>query len=888
VLGVDEFKEAIRAAGLRPPEQIKPGEWHRFPGIGKRKGLAGWCKLFPDGRGGVFGDYSTNLSEEWQQDRERAPLTSPKKREFQRLVEQAKKEAAATRQAENEQAAAIARGKWNKAGPALHNHPYLVKKHLSGQGLRQSMGKLLVPLRDQSGELWAIQTIDQYGGKLFQPKGCRTSGLYCVIGDKPSEGCPVCICEGWATGAAINEATGQPVAVAFNASNLGAVARIIHEKFPENPVIICADDDQKEGASSNPGMEAARKAAENISGCIAEPGMGRKADFWDLWQSGGPAAIFEALQKALSETGGKYLQSEVFSIEDSLRAAGALVEQTKGDCGAPFTSESLRLLASIRSNDKGAFMRVRQDLKKANRALVLAELDRDVSRALSKSCFSLASSSFSISYDAFTPELKDSILQFKDKLITCGDDGKLGLVPHSVAASLIGETLRGRYAFNEAAACWHAFDGSCWRQCSGNGFERAVIALLYEGAGEVGFSANYQAGVVLLLQKSGLLCLPPVNPRVIPFANGLLDPATGMLQAVTADNAQTWALPFRYSPAASCPNFLSWLHLSVDGDKETVHLLRAWLNALIVGRADLQIFLHLIGPAGTGKSTFGRLAFFLVGNENATTTTLRELERNKFETANIFGKRLVAIEEADKYGGSVGVLKALTGQDPLRLERKNQQQQGSFIYGGQVMILSNELVASTDYTSGIERRRVTVEFQRQITILERLDWENKGGEEGVLFSEAAGIIRWSLELTREQVSQIFRDCPGRVRKANLGAARFNNPVVDWMLSCLLPGHECCVQVGVKEEVRTDGEVIFKYANDRLYPSYLTWCLQSGREFISLQRFSRALVDAARSYGVTVNKKKEAQGVFVYGLRIRRNQESSWMERIEGECGSSWL
>lgn len=78
---------------------------------------------------------------------------------------------------------------------------------------------------------------------------------------------------------------------------------------------------------------------------------------------------------------------------------------------------------------------------------------------------------------------------------------------------------------------------------------------------------------------------------------------------------------------------------------------------------------------------------------------MKQLEQNRFETAGIHGKRLVCIE-ADKYGGSVSVLKAMTGQDPLRLERKNQQQSGNFILlHHQVLVMSNERLATTDYTS---------------------------------------------------------------------------------------------------------------------------------------------------------------------------------------------
>nr|WP_232371179.1 phage/plasmid primase, P4 family [Desulfogranum marinum] len=231
---------------------------------------------------------------------------------------------------------------------------------------------------------------------------------------------------------------------------------------------------------------------------------------------------------------------------------------------------------------------------------------------------------------------------------------------------------------------------------------------------------------------------------MIPFQNGLLDLATGELVPATPANASTWILPFEYEREAQCPHFLTWLSEAVEGDEDTIALLRAWLNALLTSRSDLQVFLHLIGPGGTGKSTFGRLVFVLVGEENATTTSLKQLETNRFESANIFGKRLTAIEEAGKYGGSVSVLKAMTGQDPLRLERKNQQQQGSFIYKGQTLLMSNERLASSDYTSGIERRRVTVEFKKRVTQEERAAWAKRGGETEILHREAPGIINWAL------------------------------------------------------------------------------------------------------------------------------------------------
>ena len=454
------------------------------------------------------------------------------------------------------------------------------------------------------------------------------------------------------------------------------------------------------------------------------------------------------------------------------------------------------------------------------------------------------------------------------------------LVKHSVAAKLIGREINSRFAYDDVSNEWYVFDGYCWRVCPRNEFDTFITDLIYAGTGDVGFALNYVTGIVNLIQKTGQNRLPRGRPGVIPFRNGLFDPVTQHLTPTTPENALTWALLVDYSATAECPNFLAWIGIAVDDDKYTILLLRAWINALLTGRADLQVFLHLIGPGGTGKSTFGRLMFAIVGDENATTTSLKYLERNNFEGANIHRKLLVVIEEVDKYNGSICVLKAMTGQDPLRLERKNQQQEGSFIYGGQTLMTSNERIATTDYTSGIERRRITVEFKRRVTKEERAAWSARGGEQKILFNEAPGIINWALSLDRDQVTEIFQYSPERVQKANLEAARFNNPVMDWMLHCLVAEVGVSTQIGGKREHRINGQVIFEDADERLYPNYLTWCLGSGLDYLSLQRFGNTVVEAATTLEVTTRKHRHNDGTKIEGLRIRRPGETSWLELLE--------
>lgn len=59
------FKDAILASVGSAPELIEPGRFHRFSTSNRRNDSAGWCKLFDDLRGGVFGCHRQGISETW-------------------------------------------------------------------------------------------------------------------------------------------------------------------------------------------------------------------------------------------------------------------------------------------------------------------------------------------------------------------------------------------------------------------------------------------------------------------------------------------------------------------------------------------------------------------------------------------------------------------------------------------------------------------------------------------------------------------------------------------------------------------------------------------------------------------------------------------------------
>ena len=97
--------------------------------------------------------------------------------------------------------------------------------------------------------------------------GGRIAGCFFTLADKPDS--PLVICEGYATGASIHEATGYAVVCAMNCGNLLAVAKALREKLPTRDIIIGADNDQL--TDGNPGLTKATEAAKTIGARLAVP-----------------------------------------------------------------------------------------------------------------------------------------------------------------------------------------------------------------------------------------------------------------------------------------------------------------------------------------------------------------------------------------------------------------------------------------------------------------------------------------------------------------------------------------------------------------------------------------------------------------------------------------
>lgn len=300
------FRATILGAmpGADVPEVIEPGRWHRFSSSGRRGDTAGWCKLFDDMRGGVFGCHRQQISETWSA-ADKASMTPAQRMEHARqvLAATAEREAQQRQQwAENGQRIA---GVQAECVPLVPGDPatlYLKRRGMGGvwplpdvlrlhralpywNGTEKigTFPAMVAPLVAPDGRTVALHRtyLTRDGRKADVPTVRKLTGTAgplagaCIPLHKPVNGC-IGVAEGVETALAAWCASGVPVVAAYCADLLA------RWRWPAGVqrLVIFADADKAGREAADMLLSRAVRAGLQASVMTpTDPG----ADWCDVW-----------------------------------------------------------------------------------------------------------------------------------------------------------------------------------------------------------------------------------------------------------------------------------------------------------------------------------------------------------------------------------------------------------------------------------------------------------------------------------------------------------------------------------------------------------------------------------------------------------------------------
>lgn len=366
-----------------------------------------------------------------------------------------------------------------------------------------------------------------------------------------------------------------------------------------------------------------------------------------------------------------------------------------------------------------------------------------------------------------------------------------------------------------------------------------------------GFTSNLMNDIFTQLQASLTFDEWYHGSQYLLFNNGVLDVETKQLLPFERSLYLTQQMPYDYDPAATCEDIIVWLKHTQHNSWERTQVLRAWLRAVLLGCYEIQRFVEIVGPGKSGKSTYANLAVALVGKQNTYSTDFENLEKNRFEAVGYMGKKLLLFQDADRWGGSVSKLKAITGSDWIRNERKYQGEDlDPFQFRGMVMITANEAIQSTDYTSGLARRRLTVPFDRPYTgganeQKELVKFNHKGEVQGVFAPLMPGLVNWLLDMTEEDMRTYLMETSTKVKffkKYEKTQNLRSNPLLDWLEHKVVYDPGVASPIGVLKNSSPGSQHFYSNYDKWLYASYAEFCRQCNVGTLSRGRFEPLLLD----------------------------------------------
>src|SRR3990167_5369436 len=246
------------------------------------------------------------------------------------------------------------------------------------------------------------------------------------------------------------------------------------------------------------------------------------------------------------------------------------------------------------------------------------------------------------------------------------------------------------------------------------------------------------------------------NPDLICLKNGVLNLSTMKFDKHSPDHYFTSQLGFNYDKNAKCPlwrKFVSQVLTTTDGksDQSMIDFIQEAFGYSLTASVEHEISFWMIGEGANGKSTMLYILGRLAGS-SAIHLSLGMLDRDRYQLADIGGKRIVICTEAPETTVAHTVLKQIISGDPMNVRAIRGH---PFVINptAKVWWAMNNSPRVEDTSEGFWRKMKVIPFNKSFELRERdkrLRFK--------LAEELPGIFNWALEgLRRLENDGAFTD-----------------------------------------------------------------------------------------------------------------------------------
>jgi putative DNA primase/helicase len=579
----------------------------------------------------------------------------------------------------------------------------------------------------------------------------------------------------------------------------------------------------------------------------------RAPGFW-AWvlENNIPIIITEGCKKALSAITQGFPCVAVTGVWNGVTA----MKDDKGE------TDYYSLISSLRSlKDKKILIAFDRDQKARTIATVMRARAALASALINNEC-----ECHSIVWDSKYKGLDD---------LLAGQDGGVAALEQSIAKAkpltgeapnfkkkivknMMGEDLaiesKDRICFDAISKTWQIFTNGRWKAKGQEGMESVIYHRVVQDVPEIN-SVSLIPDIMKFMKYK--LTVEEWNEastlEFFPFKNGVWSFKDKKLLPHSPHYLWKWQLDRDYSQIATGWDSIDkFLRMVTQGDDSLRDVLIAACAAVLHGRSDLQKAFHFFGSGANGKGTFMKLLQMLVGDENVCATTLEALCGNKFETARIYNKRLVVCPDEDRAIRGASVFKSVVGEDSVRGEDKGEKA-FQFIYGGVVVMGSNDPIFMGDNTYGLSRKVIPIPFAKTIPQADRRKSSDITAE---FTADLPFFTTYLLNLDRDWVTNTIKGAN------NLKAIKD----LEWQMEIRVNS----VAAFFEDKLILDPDAEVLSAN--LYDAYEKFCETKGRTHHKKHEnnFCPSMVNLLKDKlgAADAKSRKLSNGMMISGVRLR--------------------
>lgn len=261
-------------------------------------------------------------------------------------------------------------------------------------------------------------------------------------------------------------------------------------------------------------------------------------------------------------------------------------------------------------------------------------------------------------------------------------------------------------------------------------------------------------------------------PEIIVLENGSLNVQTGEFGKHSPFYRAKNILPITYNQKARCPIFLKFLERVIPS-KETREFFREWMGYHLLKDYRYQRVVVLQGDGDNGKSTLLRLMTAFLNSENVASENLYRLSTNRFSPAELYNKLAnIAADIGPDELKYTGIIKMLTGNDTITVERKNRDP-FQFVNYAKMTFSCNQLPRTPDETLAFYKRFIVIVTGEPIPKEEQ---NPQILQEITTSEELSGLFNWAYEGLKRALKRGRLDEPSDILERRELYQNMSDPV----------------------------------------------------------------------------------------------------------------